>query len=208
MTVPGKNAPGLKGFPTPDEIPEEVGYLVFYFPNNNDWVGVLLGAVMELTYEWNWYEWGVLTPAEAAEAFKTIVNDAPYNLLEQQTPTPYWDDTGDVDDQDLPENQIWYGHWDGLTFVEDIAIWGIAGFLAYSGNIGAAVQFITIAPKFTLAWKKDGLGGAIRVFIDGVDNGLFDTAGDPDEVLEVDFVGDPDLETHTILQILESVPTP
>lgn len=79
MTLPGKLEPGLKGFPTPDEVPEEVGYLVFRFPNSNDWAGLLLGALDALSKEYNWYQWGELTPAEAAEAFKDIVTQAPYD---------------------------------------------------------------------------------------------------------------------------------
>lgn len=79
MPVPGKNAAGLKGFPTPNDIPDDNGYIVFRFPNNNEWAGLVLGAVGALSKEYNFYEWGVLTPAEAAEAFKDIVDIAPFN---------------------------------------------------------------------------------------------------------------------------------
>lgn len=206
MTLPGKLEPGLKGFPTPNEIPEEQGYLIFYFPNSNDWVGLLLGAVKELTYEYNWYQWGALTTAEAAEAFKDIVTEAPYNLIEGGTPAPYWDTPEDADDQEPADEQPWYGKMEGTTFVEDVGIWVITGFIAYSGQIGAAIAFKTFAPRFVLAWKQDGIAGAIRVFIDGVDNGLLDTYSDTPGVIEANYIGDPDLEEHDILMVLESVP--
>lgn len=78
MTVPGKNAPGLKGYPTPNAIPEDIGYRVFRFPDSDEWVGLLMGAAYELTKAYNFYEWGELTPEEAAEAWKLIVDQAPY----------------------------------------------------------------------------------------------------------------------------------
>jgi len=202
----GKNAPGLRGYPTPDDTPLTEGYLLFKFPDNNDYAGLLLGATSQLTYAYNFYQWGTLTPEEAAEAFKLIVDNAPYNLIEGGTPAPYWDNPEDVDDQEPPDEQPWYGKMEGTTFVEDIGIWAITGFIAYSGAIGAAIAFKTFAPRFVLAWKQDGIAGAIRVFIDGVDNGLLDTNGVADAIIEKDYVGDPDLDEHDILMVLESVP--
>jgi len=202
----GKNALGLKGFPTPDNTPLDEAYLLFKFPNGEDWAQLILGSVQPLIFAYNWYEWGTLTPEEAAEAFKLIVDNAPYNLIAGGTPAPYWDNPEDVDDQEPPDEQPWYGEMDGVTFVESIGIWAITGFIAYSGQIGAAIAFKTFAPRFVLAWKRDGIAGAIRVFVDGVDNGLLDTNGAPDTIIEHDYVGDPELEEHDILLVLESVP--
>lgn len=204
--MPGKNAPGLKGYPTPDDTPLIEGYLLFKFPDNNEFAGLLLGAANQLTYAYNFYQWGALTPEEAAEAFKLIVDNAPYNLLDNATPAPYWDTPEDVDSEEPPETQPWYGKMEGTTFVEDIGIWAITGFIAYSGQIGAAIAFKTFAPRFVLAWKQDGIAGAIRVFIDGVDNGLLDTNGIGEAIIEKDYIGDPDLDEHDILMVLESVP--
>lgn len=79
MPAPGKNAPGLRGFPTPNSVPDESGYTVFRFPNDNEWVGLLLGAAQLLTKAYNFYQWGELTPDEAAAAWQVIVDQAPYN---------------------------------------------------------------------------------------------------------------------------------
>lgn len=80
MTFSGKNAPGLTGFPTPDEAAGTNKYLLFYIPDPT-WSQYILGATQELTYTWNWYESGTLMPDEAADAFRLIVEQAPTNKL-------------------------------------------------------------------------------------------------------------------------------
>ncbi len=87
MTEPGKNAPGLRGFPTPNSVPADNGYTVFRFPNDNEWAGILLGALETLTKEYNWYEWGSISPAEAAETWRTIIEAAPYNTCGCSNPS-------------------------------------------------------------------------------------------------------------------------
>lgn len=74
----GKNAPGLRGFPTPDDMAPDGGYVVFRVPKDNQWAGLILGAAQLLSYSYNFYEWGDMTPDEAAEAFRVIVDQAPY----------------------------------------------------------------------------------------------------------------------------------
>lgn len=80
MTSPGKNFPGEKGFPTPNDVAPDGGYIVFRIPKSNDWSGLILGAAQLLSYSYNWYKWGDMTPDEAAEAFRVIVDAAPFNL--------------------------------------------------------------------------------------------------------------------------------
>jgi len=80
MTEPGKNAPGLKGFPTPNEAAETASYLLLYF-QDKEWAQYALGALKALTVGYNWYKSGDLDVDEAAEAFRLIVQDAPYNHL-------------------------------------------------------------------------------------------------------------------------------
>lgn len=86
MIEPGKNFPGEKGFPTPNEIPETQGYLVFRFPQNNEWAGLLLGAAGLLASEYNWFKWGELFPDEAAFAWSKIVEIAPYDTCGCEIP--------------------------------------------------------------------------------------------------------------------------
>jgi len=75
----GKNALGLRGFPTPNNVAPDGGYVVFRLPENNEWAGLILGAAQALSYAYNFYEWGDMTPDEAAEAFRQIVDVAPFN---------------------------------------------------------------------------------------------------------------------------------
>jgi len=80
MTEPGKNAPGLTGFPTPNEAAETAAYLLLYFQDET-WAQYALGALKALTVGYNWYKSGDLDVDEAAEAFRLIVQQAPLNKL-------------------------------------------------------------------------------------------------------------------------------
>jgi len=80
MTEPGKNAPGLTGFPTPNDAAEEAAYLLLRFQDKK-WAQYALGALKALTVGYNWYKSGDLDVDEAAEAFRLIVQQAPYNKL-------------------------------------------------------------------------------------------------------------------------------
>jgi len=211
MPEPGKNAPGLRGFPTPNEVPGNEGYLVFRFNGENDWAGLLLGAAQALTYEWNFYQWGALTPAEAAEAWRVIVQEAPYNLLtSSKIPTPFWDDDADVDDEAEPDEQTWYGTVsdpeappDELDFVENALVWIFTGFIAAATlEVGAApaILFRTIAPKFLIASKRGDLGEIIRIIVDGEEAARVDTSPyAPGEVIRTPIVADPDLAEHNVV---------
>jgi len=75
----GKNAVGLKGFPTPNTAAGIAGYLLFLF-EDKEWAQWILGALEPLAYAYNFYESGDLSPDDAAEAFRLIVQQAPYNL--------------------------------------------------------------------------------------------------------------------------------
>lgn len=88
----GKNAQGLKGFPTPQEISPTEEYLLFRFPSGNDWAGLLLGAAQALAFAYNFYEWGAMLPEEAAEEWRRIIEEAPYRKIECELPegTPFF----------------------------------------------------------------------------------------------------------------------
>jgi len=75
----GKNAVGLTGFPTPNTAAGIAGYLLFLF-EDKEWAQWILGALEPLAYAYNFYESGDLSPDEASEAFRQIVQEAPYNL--------------------------------------------------------------------------------------------------------------------------------
>jgi len=87
MAPNGKTARGLRGFPTPNDIPaDDGGYVVFRIPRDNEWAGLLLGAASLLAEGYNFYQWGDLTPDEAAERWKVIVNQAPYEACGCEMP--------------------------------------------------------------------------------------------------------------------------
>jgi len=208
-----KNAQGLRGFPTPDEAADD-GYLVFRLPRENDWAGLLLGAAEALTSYYNFYESGDLSPEDAADRWRVIVQEAPYNLFDDPTsvPTPYWDEDTDVEDELPVETQTWYGYVndpsaspEALTFVESSAIWAFTGFLAIATwEIGAApaIAFNTIAPKFVLAVRRGNLGEIIRILVDGQDATTVDTSTYTEgDVIRTNIIGDPEFETHNIMLI-------
>lgn len=75
----GKHAVGLKGFPTPNTAASIAGYLLFLF-DDTEYAQWILGALETLVYDYNFYESGDLSPSGAAEMFRGIIQDAPYNL--------------------------------------------------------------------------------------------------------------------------------
>lgn len=80
MPTPGKNFPGQRGFPTPNSTPDDTIRRIFVLPGDAEWLGLMMGAAEVLREEWRWYQWGELTPAEAAAAFNTIIIDAFTNV--------------------------------------------------------------------------------------------------------------------------------
>jgi len=212
MTLPGKLEPGLKGFPTPNETPDEQAYLVFYFPDSNDWAGILLGALTPLTFAYNWYQWGEALPEETALVWAQIIQEAPYNVIPRNIPAPYWDTDEDVDDDEPRETQEWYGYVtdpeappDELTFVENVAIWAFTGFVAFATlEVGAApaIFFHTLAKRWVMAFKRGSIGEVIRVLVDGVEYGRVDTSSASEgEIVEVRVMPPDDDEPHDIMLI-------
>lgn len=149
----------------------------FQVPADEEYFALLMGALDALRKPYNWFINGSLTQDEAADAFADIL-DAAYEqaLTGQCSPdveAPYWDDSEDVDDDMPAGDQIWYGEVDDpetapteLTFRENAEIWTFAGLLAIAVSPGAALSFLTIAPKFVLAFKQGDIGKIIRVFVD------------------------------------------
>lgn len=213
MTIePGKNFEGQKGFPTPDSVPETTACRSFSVPANDDWLGVLMGAVEVLRNEWAWYQWGVLTPAEAADAWNDIIIKAWEDSLisacpTTTVPTPYWDEDSDVDDEMENDEQVWYGEVldpslppNELTFIEKASVIVMTGILAVAtaeAGFAPAIAFSTIAPKMILAIRNGDVGRIIRIFIDGEKTYQGEDSGD-DSITNVIVAGDEDLTEHQI----------
>jgi len=206
------------GFPTPEETPEESTCLTLLIPANAAWWGIYTGLLLTLNDEDNWQQYeGGIEREDAAETATAIFLDAMERAngesCELDFPAPYWDDAEDVDDSLPIGAQTWYGEVtdpdaapDELAFVENAAIWLLSGFIAYSGQIGAAVFFHTIAPRFVLAFKRGDVREIIRIVVDAVDYGTLDTDDFPDDIYEQVIVGEPDLDEHDITLIRMAIP--
>ena len=183
----------------------------FFVPDTPAFRESVSGALLELTYAWNWELDGSMTPEEAAAIMLTMYND--YALAAgcatAETPTPFWDTADDLDDENTPAAQGWYGYVDQaegdpetLTFFENAAIWTLTGLLAISGNVGAAILFNTTAPRFHLAVRAGDVGEIIRILFDNEEKARIDTSDyDAGEVIRVPIVGDPAETTHDLLII-------
>jgi len=203
------------GYPTPVSIPEETTCLIMQVPANPEWWGLVVGVLLTLVYEENWQQFeGAITREEAAEEWLAMLDDA--LLTSEQTntcattvPTPYWDDSGDLDDEAETETQTWYGYVTDaeaapseLTFVENALIWVFTGFLAIGvGDLALAVTFRTIAPRFVVAMRSNDFVEVIRVIIDGEEVARRETSGVEGDILNIDVVGDPEVGEHDLFLI-------
>jgi len=168
MTEPGKFAPGLRGFPTPNTASGLNSYLLFLFEDEL-WAQYILGACEPLTAEYNWYEAGDMLPEEASEALRLVIQQAPYNLTETDVQAPFWDDESgdDADDSAAVADQTWYGIWDGETFLESVSYVLLTNFLSTLVGTGAAIKFLTIPRAFRVAIRQNPHGANLLLFLDG-----------------------------------------
>lgn len=173
-------------------------------PDDPAWVGAVDGALSQLAEAESWREFGDLSPEETAQDFLEILDDAWSRPSCDLVPTPYWDTASDVDDEMPSDAQTWYGYVEdvdddpSLTFTEDATIWLFTGLVAYAGGIGAAIAFRTVAPSFVLKARGKTTPEIIRIWIDGVLAGEYDTTGMEDQIIDMPVVADADLATHDV----------
>lgn len=184
----GKNAVGLKGFPTPNTASGIDAYLLFLFPDET-WAQWILGALEPMDTPENYYESGELTTDEAAEQFRLIVEQAPYNLLPESdtVPAPYWDEANgdDADDEAPIDDQHWYGQWDGETFLETVSYVFLTAFLSTLVSPQAAIKFLTIPRTFRLMVRQTPHGAKLLLFLDGGLYGVINGYAPLDHVVEM-----------------------
>lgn len=218
VVTPGKNFDGQKGFPTPSDVPSDTACRSFLLPDNDEWLGLLMGAVELLLNPHNYFNYGALSIDDTVDHWQTIVQDAyERSLLGTCAPmveAPYWDTYGDSDDQSSVEDQPWYGILvpaasmrgrrvsllddDELTWRENLGIWAIAGFIAYSGQIGAAIAFVPFARRFVLKFRGNPLGAIAEIFVDGAKLATMDTASAEARIQAIDVQLPDDDEEHEI----------
>lgn len=212
-------------FLTPDEPPDALLCRAFSLPNEARWLGTFIGALLDLTDEANWEQYGDLTPEEAAQAYADIIEEALPGTLDacaaQGVPAPVWDEDSEVDDE-LPEDeQPWYGYVsnpeappDELEFTTQVGIWAITGFLAFATfevGFAPAIAFAAIAPKFALAWQRGDVGEVIKIFVksaggDYEEAQVVDTSSwDEGDVRDITIIAGEDPEEREILVMAAEV---
>jgi len=217
VITPGKNFDGQKGFPTPSDVPSDTACRSFLLPDDDEWLGLLMGAVELLLNPHNYFNYGALSIDDTVDHWQTIIQDAyDRSLLGTCAPmveAPYWDTYADSDDESSVEDQPWYGELvpaasmrgrrvsllddDELTWRENLGIWAIAGFIAYSGQVGAAIAFVPFARRFVLKFRGNPLGAIAEIFVDGAKLATMDTASAEERIQAID-IQLPDDDEHEI----------
>jgi hypothetical protein len=204
------------GFPTPVSIPDDTTCRTVIVPASGDWLALVMGALEALAEPFNWQQLeGGISRDDAAGRARQMIDDT-YDLAEEGTcetevEAPYWDQAADVAASVPVSSQTWYGKVSDtsappaeITFIEQIAIWAFAGFIAYAGQPGAAIFFLTVAPKFILAWKRGDVGELFRIVIDTVEYGTVDTSAyAPGEIVTYTVVTNPDADSPHPIYIIK-----
>lgn len=196
--------------PAPDVDPDdaESSIAVKY---SSAWVQVVMAAIDQLVQYSTWAgdDADKKLAADRADTLKYLLQEP--TTATGEIPTPFWDEVTDTDDEQPAGTQPWYGYVtdptlpaDELTFVEQAGIWIFTGFLALSGNVGAAILFNTYAGDFTLAMRGDSFVEVIRVIVDAKQHARITTSGDPDDEYIVPIFADPALGSHDVLIVRES----
>jgi len=212
---PNKLFDGQKGFPTPNYPPIDYGCRVFYLPADEEFFGLLMGALFALINPYNWYENGEMTIAEAVEFWQSVIDQTYEDALIGSCPAvraPYWDSASDNEIEVPPSEQTWYGQvtdWlapvDELDFTQNLALWALTGFVAYAGGVGSAIFFRTTAKQFVIAIEGGDIPEIIRIVVDSASYEV-DTTGKSGEIIEQIVQADPDLEEHDIYVIKGDFP--
>lgn len=169
------------GFPTPTDIPDVFACRTFNIPGNTAWLSLIMGCLYALTQEENWQQYeGGISRADAAEAAALMLNDA-YDNIEDSCLTrdiaPYWQDAegDDLVGEEPDSGQTWYGLIDGGDFQATLENVFIGAFVAQIAGVGAAIEFLTIAKSYRLAFQTGDWGGIVDIFVDLVNVGTVDT---------------------------------
>lgn len=213
MTNPNYIPPYYKRYLTLDAPPLGRFCRLIRLPDDPHWIGTFDGLFSSLADPDQWRQFGTLTQEEMAQAWLEIFLDQEDTNTCALVPAPYWDTETSADDQEPADEQTWYGYVidalapiDELTFVENVAVWGITGFVAYSAGPAAALTFRTVARNFVLAVQATDVPSLVRIVVDLYET-YVDTSGYAEgDIIEVPIVADPDIETHDIMIIDAGTP--
>lgn len=65
---------------TPDSIPSPTVCRAVFIPDSVDWLAIVAGALIELTYPKNWEQSGLLTPADCTQSMRNMLDQYTFNL--------------------------------------------------------------------------------------------------------------------------------
>ena len=160
------------GYPLPDleAITDDV-CISLHVPDNPEVLRAFWGALLELTYPWNWAVEDTDETRPAAKATAQYMADwlatqryanVPYVCPNDEDPdeddAPYWDDV--VSAAGAGEGERW-GY-------ENILDWGVTAFLAVAGSPAAALFYKTTVSRARIAFKSLDAGAIVNILIDGI----------------------------------------
>jgi hypothetical protein len=186
--------PNVPLYLTPASIPDGRFCRTLSVPDDDDnhsFLAIVDGVLSALMDAEAWREFGALTPEEAAAAWSTMMIEA-WKVYGCNTDiAPYWDETTEDDLVGAPpeEGQLWYGFIDtDSDFQANLENVFIGAFVAQIAGVAAAVEFITIAKAYRLAFRTGDWGGIVDIFVDLINVGTVDTYSAAPGLTYVDIV--------------------
>lgn len=165
--------------PVPEVAPDDEGNLITV-RYNAAWTPVLEAAATQLIDPATWQ-------GNDDEKRQAVIESDLLMFLIQEPVTvvdglsPFWDDS-DAEDADGEPTDNTY------TWNERIEDWAIAAFIASSGVPGAAVAYLTIAPRFRLLFARRDWGGIAKIFLDDELIGTVDTYSPTPDTIPFDVI--------------------
>lgn len=210
-----KNLYNITGYPTPDYTTESL-CRSFNIPNSTLALGAFMGALWPLANPEAWQQYGDMTPEESA----AMIQDILWSVMLAEdvcriAETPYWDTAANVDDTLPAGSETWYGQIVALatlrtdpelTFLDNLGIWLVAGFIAYAGLPGAAIAFVPVARRFVLYFKSSPTGAIVNILADFLHIADIDTYAVEDKIMTVLVTMPDDATTLYVEQAAESNP--
>lgn len=163
---------------TPPTVPSTRFCRWLSIPDDPHWLGIVSGALLELTYPYNWQQTDGITPTLAADTALAMVNEfwATSGCPTENDP-PFWENSENVDDTDPPVGIPWY---------DTVADWFLTGFLAVTVTPLAGIFYITYVPKARLAFRRGEWGSLFKILINGIEFLTGDTYSAITDLLNVD----------------------
>jgi len=167
----------------PEGEPDEGEVISVCF--NVNYLPFVLGALSQLLLQTTWKtETPEDTRVTQQRMSGLITQISAGTCAVEMVETPFYDEDGEVDDEQLLELQEWY---------EPIADWIIAAFLATTLTPLAAIAYKASIPRLRLAFRTGDSGVIVRVLFDGIEH-IFDTFNPVDEIKYLEVAANPVLE--------------